>query len=48
MLKEIPGLMFWLGVDSPYGLHHAKLNPKEEAIEVAINILTSYIAFKGN
>jgi N-acetyldiaminopimelate deacetylase len=48
MLKEIPGLMFWLGVDSSYGLHHAKLNPKEEAIEVAINILTSYIAFKGN
>jgi N-acetyldiaminopimelate deacetylase len=48
MLKEIPGLMFWLGVDSPYGLHHAKLNPKEEAIEVAINILTSYITFKGN
>ncbi|MDF2788834.1 MAG: N-acetyldiaminopimelate deacetylase, partial [Neobacillus sp.] len=48
MLKEIPGLMFWLGVDSPYGLHHAKLNPKEDAIEVAINILTSFIRYKGN
>ncbi|WP_090758182.1 N-acetyldiaminopimelate deacetylase [Bacillus sp. OK048] len=47
MLKEIPGLMFWLGVDSPYGLHHAKLTPKEEAIEVAINLLTSYITYLG-
>jgi N-acetyldiaminopimelate deacetylase len=48
MLKEIPGLMFWLGVDSPFGLHHAKLNPKEEAIIVAINVLTSYLTFQGN
>ena len=47
MLKEIPGLMFWLGVDSPYGLHHAKLSPKEEAIEVAINLLTSYLTYLG-
>ncbi|RPF52294.1 N-acetyldiaminopimelate deacetylase [Aquisalibacillus elongatus] len=35
-LKEIPGFMFWLGVDSPYGLHNSKLNPNEEAIEVGI------------
>lgn len=47
MLKEIPGFMFWLGVESEYGLHHAKLNPKEEAIEVAINMITKYIEFKG-
>lgn len=48
MLNEIPGLMFWLGVDSPYGLHHAKLNPNEEAIDVAIDILTSYLTDQGN
>jgi N-acetyldiaminopimelate deacetylase len=48
MLKEIPGLMFWLGVDSPFGLHHAKLNPNETAIDVAVRVLTSYISFKGN
>lgn len=47
MLAEIPGFMFWLGVESPYGLHHAKLNPKEEAIDVAIEILSSYMTFKG-
>ncbi|MEK4906714.1 N-acetyldiaminopimelate deacetylase [Niallia sp. FSL M8-0099] len=48
MLKEIPGFMFWLGVDSPFGLHHSKLNPKEEALQVAVNILTAYLTKKGN
>ncbi len=48
MLKEIPGLMFWLGVDTPFGLHHAKLNPNEAAMEVAVRIMTDYITFKGN
>jgi N-acetyldiaminopimelate deacetylase len=48
MLAEIPGFMFWLGVDSPYGLHHAKLTPDERAIDKAIALLTSYIAWKGN
>ncbi|WP_442862455.1 N-acetyldiaminopimelate deacetylase [Bacillus sp. USDA818B3_A] len=48
MLKEIPGLMFWLGVDSPFGLHHARLNPNESAIDVAVKVMTSYLSFKGN
>ncbi|MFJ5713483.1 N-acetyldiaminopimelate deacetylase [Neobacillus sp. NPDC093127] len=48
MLKEIPGLMFWLGVESPFGLHHAKLTPNEAAIDVAVKVMTSYISFKGN
>ncbi|WP_019152966.1 N-acetyldiaminopimelate deacetylase [Robertmurraya massiliosenegalensis] len=48
MLKEIPGFMFWLGVDSEYGLHHAKLNPNEAAIEVAISMISKYIQYKGN
>ncbi|MBT2736256.1 N-acetyldiaminopimelate deacetylase [Bacillus sp. ISL-7] len=48
MLKEIPGLMFWLGVGSPYGLHHSKLNPQEGAIEVAVKVMTTYISNLGN
>jgi len=48
MLKEIPGFMFWLGVESEYGLHHAKLTPNEEAIEIAIGLMVEYIQFKGN
>jgi N-acetyldiaminopimelate deacetylase len=48
MLKEIPGLMFWLGVDASYGLHHAKLDPQEDAIGVAVKVMTSYITHQGN
>lgn len=47
-LREIPGFMFWLGVDTPYGLHHPRIEPKEEAIEVAIDLVTRYIAWKSN
>ncbi|WP_338451894.1 N-acetyldiaminopimelate deacetylase [Niallia oryzisoli] len=48
MLKEIPGFMFWLGVESEYGLHHSKLNPNEQAIDTAINMICQYIEYKGN
>jgi N-acetyldiaminopimelate deacetylase len=47
MLKDIPGFMFWLGVDSGYGLHHAKLNPNERAIGTAIELLSDYIEYKS-
>ncbi len=43
MLEEIPGFMFWLGVESPYGLHSAKLNPNENAISLAVNLMTDYL-----
>jgi N-acetyldiaminopimelate deacetylase len=42
-LKEIPGVMFWLGVNTPYELHHPQIEPDEEAIPVAINLMTRYI-----
>ncbi|WLR44244.1 N-acetyldiaminopimelate deacetylase [Bacillus carboniphilus] len=48
MLKEIPGFMFWLGVDSQYGLHHANLAPNEKALEVAVEHLSRYLTWKGN
>jgi len=39
MLRDIPGFMFWLGVDSPYGLHHSKLQPQENALEVGVQVV---------
>ncbi|WP_152444143.1 N-acetyldiaminopimelate deacetylase [Bacillus sp. THAF10] len=48
MIENIPGFMFWLGAESPYGLHHAKLDPNEDAIGVAINTMISYLNFKAN
>ncbi|MDQ0226939.1 N-acetyldiaminopimelate deacetylase [Metabacillus niabensis] len=47
MVSQIPGFMFWLGVGSPYGLHHAKLTPNEKAIEVAVEVMAKYITFKS-
>ncbi|WP_199619066.1 N-acetyldiaminopimelate deacetylase [Paenibacillus alkalitolerans] len=47
-LKDIPGFMFWLGVDTPYGLHHAKIEPDEGAIDTAIRVVTSYLERLGN
>jgi N-acetyldiaminopimelate deacetylase len=46
-LKEVPGFMFWLGVASANGLHHAKLNPNENAIGEAIDLLTAYLTEKS-
>lgn len=46
LLNKVPGTMFWLGVDSPYGLHHAKMNPKEEAIPFAIKEVGAFLAMK--
>lgn len=37
LLDKIPGTMFWLGVDSEFGLHHAKFNPKESALSFAVD-----------
>ncbi|WP_413379934.1 N-acetyldiaminopimelate deacetylase [Alkalihalobacillus sp. 1P02AB] len=46
-LEQIPGFMFWLGVDSAYGLHDARLEPNEEAIPLAVSLLTDYLTKKA-
>ncbi|ATY86272.1 N-acetyldiaminopimelate deacetylase [Kyrpidia spormannii] len=45
-LETIPGFMFWLGVDSPEGLHSAGMNPDERAIDIAVSLLTRYFTWK--
>ncbi|GGE07897.1 N-acetyldiaminopimelate deacetylase [Marinithermofilum abyssi] len=46
-LRDIPGFMFWLGVDTPFGLHHPKIEPDERAIETAIPLMTRYLEWKS-
>lgn len=48
LLDKTPGAMFWLGVDSPYGLHHSMMSPKEEAIPLAIEVLEAFLTMKIN
>ena len=30
LLSKVPGVMFWLGIDSPYALHHPKNSPRRK------------------
>ncbi|WP_149453052.1 amidohydrolase [Pasteuria penetrans] len=48
LLQKKRGLMFWLGVDSPYPLHHPALNPKEEAIPLGIALLKDFFCWLGD
>ena len=36
LLSKVDGVMFWLGIDSPYALHHPQMNPKEEALAIGV------------
>ncbi len=47
MIKEVPGFLCLVGVGSPFGLHHAKLNPNEDAIEKTIQLATKYLQRKS-
>jgi N-acetyldiaminopimelate deacetylase len=42
-LKDIPGFMFWLGVNSEAGLHEATLKPDEKALSNAVDIVSGFI-----
>ncbi|SFQ56467.1 N-acetyldiaminopimelate deacetylase [Psychrobacillus psychrotolerans] len=41
-LQEIPGLLFWAGVNSSYGLHHPKLSPDEAVIDYLVPFIDAY------
>ncbi|PYZ97813.1 N-acetyldiaminopimelate deacetylase [Alteribacter lacisalsi] len=43
-LEAVPGLMFWLGVDSKSGLHTPGLHPDERAIPFAVEYLIDYLS----
>src|SRR5690606_7601412 len=48
LLDKVPGTMFWLGVDTPYGLHHPQMSPKEKAIPFAIKAVRDFLEAKAN
>ncbi|MEQ9810104.1 N-acetyldiaminopimelate deacetylase [Streptococcus jiangjianxini] len=47
LLNKIPGVMFWLGIDTPYPLHHAKMNPSEEALAFGVNHISAFLKYKS-
>lgn len=42
LIHQIPGTMFWLGVDSPYSLHSENMVPHTAAIMSGVNAMTSF------
>lgn len=48
LLSKIPGVMFWLGIDSPAPLHSQKMDPNEAALEFAVKNISKFLDFKTN
>ncbi|HEP1814475.1 TPA: N-acetyldiaminopimelate deacetylase [Streptococcus suis] len=47
LLQKVPGVMFWLGVDTPYPLHNPRLSPKEEVLPFAVDKLSDFLKMKA-
>ncbi|MDR1568263.1 MAG: N-acetyldiaminopimelate deacetylase [Streptococcaceae bacterium] len=43
LLSKVNGVMFWLGVDTPFALHHPQFNPDERAISFAVKQVSSFL-----
>lgn len=48
LLQQVPGVMFWLGVDTPYPLHHPQMSPDEAAIPFAIEQIAAFLTWRSN
>ncbi|MDY2775410.1 MAG: N-acetyldiaminopimelate deacetylase [Streptococcus infantarius] len=48
LLNKIPGVMFWLGVETPYALHHPKMSPNEAALPFAVSEISAFLKEKAS
>lgn len=48
LLNKIPGVMFWLGIDTPYALHHPKMSPNEAALPFGVEKISHFLKMKVN
>lgn len=48
LLNHIPGVMFWLGVGTPYALHHPKMSPNEDALPFAVHEISGFLKERAN
>ena len=39
---------FWLGIDTPYALHHPKMSPNEAALPFAVENIGKFLKMKAN
>ena len=48
LLSKVKGVMFWLGIDSLYALHHPQMTPNEAALPFAIDNFGKLLKAKVN
>lgn len=48
LLNKVPGVMFWLGVDTTYPLHNAKMSPNEAALPFAVTEISAFLTKRSN
>ncbi|MFC4653310.1 N-acetyldiaminopimelate deacetylase [Lactococcus nasutitermitis] len=46
LLSKIPGVMFWLGIDSPAPLHSNKMTPDEKVLDFAVSNIAKFLKIK--
>ncbi|WP_374285770.1 N-acetyldiaminopimelate deacetylase [Lactococcus sp.] len=46
LLSKIPGVMFWLGIDSPFALHSNQMSPNEEVLDFAVENIAKFLDMK--
>ena len=47
LLHKVPGVMFWLGIDSPAPLHSPRMNPDEAALGFGRDKISQFLAYKA-
>lgn len=47
LLSKIPGVMFWLGIETPYALHHPKMSPNEAALDFGVTQIAAFLFKKS-
>lgn len=47
LFHKIPGVMFWLGIDTPYPLHHSKMSPNEAALPFGVKHIAAFLRAKS-
>ena len=45
--QRLMGLCFGWGIDSPYALHHPQMSPKEEALAIGVDAVSSFLKKKA-
>lgn len=48
LLSKIPGVMFWLGINSEAPLHSQKLQADEKVLDFAVEAIGQFLDFKAN